>query len=93
MTLDNRPKKLLVKGVRDDSSQALKDWYEVRSLSNFITVWINCLHSFASQTTGYLESIEPTETSGTYIVTFKSRLAAETVSTVLIRLTMCKTKG
>ncbi|KAF8203306.1 hypothetical protein BJ912DRAFT_1019043 [Pholiota molesta] len=30
MKLDNRPKKLLVKGVREDGSQALKDWYEVR---------------------------------------------------------------
>ncbi|KAF8971585.1 hypothetical protein BDZ97DRAFT_1253118 [Flammula alnicola] len=55
MKLDNRPKKLLVKGVQEDNSQALRDWYE---------------------TTGQLESIEPTET-GTYIVSFKSRSAAE----------------
>ncbi|KAF9560207.1 hypothetical protein CPC08DRAFT_818389 [Agrocybe pediades] len=56
MKLDNRPKKLLIKGVSDDNSQALRDWYE---------------------TTGQLESVEPTETSGTYIVAFKSRSAAE----------------
>ncbi|KAG2123567.1 hypothetical protein DEU56DRAFT_863854 [Suillus clintonianus] len=28
MKLDNRPRKLLVKGVREDSLQALRDWYE-----------------------------------------------------------------
>ena len=30
MKLDNRPKKLLVKGVQDDGMQTLRDWYEVR---------------------------------------------------------------
>ena len=29
MKLDNRPKKLLVKGVHEDGSQALRDWFEV----------------------------------------------------------------
>lgn len=29
MKLDNRPKKLLVKGASEDKQQALKDWYEV----------------------------------------------------------------
>ncbi|KAJ6627184.1 hypothetical protein B0H10DRAFT_1906030 [Mycena sp. CBHHK59/15] len=28
MKLDNRPKKLLVKGVKEDSTQAVRDWYE-----------------------------------------------------------------
>lgn len=28
MKLDNRPRKLLVKGVREESLQALRDWYE-----------------------------------------------------------------
>lgn len=32
MKLDNRPKKLVVKGVRDEGVQALRDWFEVRSL-------------------------------------------------------------
>ena len=29
MKLDNRPRKLLVKGVGDDGVQAVRDWYEV----------------------------------------------------------------
>ncbi|KAH9487162.1 RNA-binding protein 27 [Psilocybe cubensis] len=58
MKLDNRPKKLLVKNVPEDSAQALRDWYE---------------------TTGQLESVEPVDGAGgsTYIVSFKSRSAAE----------------
>lgn len=57
MKLDNRPKKLLVKGVHEDGSQALRDWYE---------------------TTGQLESVESTEfEDGAYLVSFKSRAAAE----------------
>ncbi|KAJ7293330.1 hypothetical protein C8J57DRAFT_1268752 [Mycena rebaudengoi] len=28
MKLDNRPKKLLIKGVKEDSTQAVRDWYE-----------------------------------------------------------------
>ena len=31
MKLDNRPKKLLVKDVREEGIQALRDWYEVRA--------------------------------------------------------------
>ena len=30
MKLDNRPKKLLVKGVADAGVQAVRDWFEVR---------------------------------------------------------------
>ena len=30
MKLDNRPKKLLVKGVREGAVSALREWYEVR---------------------------------------------------------------
>ena len=30
MTLDNRPKKLLLKGVKSEQIQAVKDWYQVR---------------------------------------------------------------
>jgi hypothetical protein len=32
MKLDNRPKKLLVKGVKEDSTQAVRDWYEVSNV-------------------------------------------------------------
>jgi len=30
MKLDNRPKKLLIKGVSDDGVQAVRNWYGVR---------------------------------------------------------------
>ena len=30
MKLDNRPKKLLVKGAPPEAVQAVRDWYEVR---------------------------------------------------------------
>lgn len=30
MKLDNRPKRLLVRGVSSEKLQALRDWYEVR---------------------------------------------------------------
>ena len=39
MKLDNRPRKLLVKGVHEDGSQALRDWYEVRNLFSLIHVF------------------------------------------------------
>ena len=32
MKLDNRPKKLLVKGVTSDQVQSVRDWYEVSIL-------------------------------------------------------------
>ena len=32
MKLDNRPKKLLVKGAVPESTQAVRDWYEVRTV-------------------------------------------------------------
>lgn len=32
MKLDNRPKKLLVKGANEDGLQAVRDWYEVRQI-------------------------------------------------------------
>ena len=31
MKLDNRPKKLLIKGANSDQVQAVREWYEVRS--------------------------------------------------------------
>lgn len=33
MKLDNRPKRLLVKGVSEEKVQALRDWYEVSVIS------------------------------------------------------------
>lgn len=35
MKLDNRPKKLLVKGVSEAQVQAVRDWYEVSTLSSY----------------------------------------------------------
>ena len=40
MKLDNRPKKLLVKGASPESTQAVRDWYEVRRV-----VLQPCLHA------------------------------------------------
>jgi len=37
MKLDNRPKKLLVKGVSDDGVQAVRDWYETTGLESVET--------------------------------------------------------
>lgn len=36
MKLDNRPKKLLIKGVNEEGTQALRDWFEVR-----IHIWFS----------------------------------------------------
>jgi RNA-binding protein 26 len=36
MKLDNRPKKLLVKGVRTENVQALRDWFEVYHASRLV---------------------------------------------------------
>ena len=41
MKLDNRPKKLLVKGVPEDKSQSLRDWYEVH-LCCFCCILARC---------------------------------------------------
>lgn len=41
MKLDNRPKKLLVKGVREEGAQALRDWFEVRFIVNLFYLVID----------------------------------------------------
>lgn len=75
MKLDNRPKKLLVKGVREEGVQALRDWYEVR-----VEAFLHLLARVDPflQTTGQVESLERMD-SGDIIVTFRSRAAAEQV--------------
>ena len=42
MKLDNRPKKLLVKGPSAEQLQAVRDWYEVHFANFFldIGIWI-----------------------------------------------------
>ncbi|KAF8213326.1 hypothetical protein K438DRAFT_1803787 [Mycena galopus ATCC 62051] len=37
MKLDNRPKKLIVKGVKEDSTQAVRDWYETTGQVEWVT--------------------------------------------------------
>jgi len=37
MKLDNRPKKLMVKGVKEDSTQAVRDWYETTGQVESVT--------------------------------------------------------
>ncbi|KAF7339863.1 hypothetical protein MVEN_01903100 [Mycena venus] len=37
MKLDNRPKKLVVKGVKEDSTQAVRDWYETTGQVESVT--------------------------------------------------------
>jgi RNA-binding protein 26 len=83
MKLDNRPKKLLVKGVGEEHLQTLRDWYEVCNslFSSFLAAFVNA--EFFEQTTGQLDSVERAE-SNTYIVSFKSRSAAEMVRNDII---------
>lgn len=79
MKLDNRPKKLLVKGVRKEDLQALRDWFEVW-LS--LQVVVPNLTTVIRQTTGQVDSLETVE-SGDIVVAFKSRAAAEQVRNIL----------
>ncbi|KAJ6519575.1 hypothetical protein C8R45DRAFT_26850 [Mycena sanguinolenta] len=37
MKLDNRPKKLIVKGAKEDSTQAVRDWYETTGQVEWVT--------------------------------------------------------
>jgi RNA-binding protein 26 len=77
MKLDNRPRKLLVKGVPEEAAEVAQNWYGVRvscfpSAHNFGAEW----EGF--QTTNGVESVERLA-SGDLIVSFKSRNAAEQV--------------
>lgn len=38
MKLDNRPKKLLVKGVQAEGLPALRDWFEVSCFFTFLRI-------------------------------------------------------
>jgi len=75
MKLDNRPKKLLVKDVRGEHVQALRDWFEVYP---FLRLAVSQLIKVLRQTTGHVDSLE-TVGSGDIIIAFKSRAAAEQV--------------
>ncbi len=84
MKLDNRPKKLVVKGASPESTQAVRDWYEVRTV-----VWIRDIGAcfddcWRVQTTGQVESVETLD-SGDILVSFRSRAAAEQVRDMVLK--------
>ena len=74
MKLDNRPKKLFVKGATADQLQGIRDWYEVR-LPLFDPSFI-IADIVVPQTTGQVDSVDATE-DGNILVSFKTRSAAE----------------
>lgn len=66
MKLDNRPKKLLVKGVDEGHIQALRDWYEVcdfplfiRSLGYLMLLWLLFRPLVSSTTLNLQTTIQP----------------------------------
>ena len=73
MKLDNRPKKLLLKGASSEQLQGVRDWYEV---SIYTSSTKYTMSDFATQTTGQVESVDVTD-GGDLLVSFKSRAAAE----------------
>lgn len=78
MTLDNRPKQLLLKSVNNEHLQAVRDWYEVSD--HYDPVVPRADH--VAKSTGQLQSVD-VQDSGDLVVTFKTRPAAEQVSHVL----------
>lgn len=78
MKLDNRPKKLLVKGANLEQLQGVRDWYEVQSLSHRPLLRIHAVVRKPLQTTGQVESVDTTD-DGSILVSFRSRPAAEQV--------------
>lgn len=82
MKLDNRPRKLLVKGVPEESVEVAQNWYGV-CIPNFSPVSIFFAESEGSQTTNGVESVERL-TDGDLIVSFKTRSSAEQVRWMLL---------
>ena len=82
MKLDNRPRKLLVKGVPAESVEVAQNWYGVRTSSsrpapNFV------IESESLQTTNGVESVERSA-DGDLVICFKTRSSAEQVRRVLL---------
>ena len=77
MKLDNRPRKLLVKGVPEESVEIAQNWYGVR-ISRFLPTQ-SLLLSEGLQTTNGLETVERLS-NGDLVVSFKTRTSAEQVS-------------
>ena len=80
MKLDNRPKKLVVKGVREDALPTLRQWYEVRTIPQRSLPRIQVL--FSLQTPGQLDSVDFVG-DDEVLVGFRTRAAAEQVRTLL----------
>ena len=74
MKLDNRPKKLLVKGVREDAVPALREWYEVGMEAHLGS---HVLKHFC-QASGQVDSVDAVG-DDEVLVGFRTRSAAEQV--------------
>ena len=77
MKLDNRPRKLLVKGVPEESVEVAHNWYGVR-ISDFSTTPSFVTENEHRQTTNGVENVERL-TDGDLVVSFKTRSSAEQV--------------
>ena len=83
MKLDNRPRKLLVKGVPAESVEVAQNWYGVRISSRPTPCF--AIESENLQTTNGVESVERLA-DGDLIVCFKNRSSAEQVRRILFDL-------
>ena len=81
MKLDNRPRKLLVKGVPEESVEVAENWYGVR-ISDFSPIPSFVAEDGHLQTTNGVENIERLA-NGDLIVSFKTRSSAEQVRRIL----------
>ena len=79
MKLDNRPRKLLVKGVPEGSVEVAQNWYGVRVSFRSPTPREGLSLREGSQTTNGVEGVERME-NGDLILSFKTRSSAEQVS-------------
>lgn len=77
MKLDNRPRKLLVKGVPEESAEVAQNWYGVR-ISDLSPTPSFIVESVGLQTTNGVENVERLA-NGDLVVSFKTRSSAEQV--------------
>ena len=82
MKLDNRPRKLLVKGVPEESVEVAENWYGVR-ISDLSPIPSFVAENGRLQTTNGVENVERLA-SGDLIVSFKTRSSAEQVRRILL---------
>jgi RNA-binding protein 26 len=77
MKLDNRPRKLLVKGVPEESVEVAHNWYGVR-ISDLSPAPNSVAEIERLQTTNGVENVERLA-DGDLIISFKTRSSAEQV--------------